>query len=126
MIKEEGELMINKWGIGMIAPILMLVCFSELIWWMSLDSTVAMVTFIIINALLFSIQTVACSVLHTPYIISLGGFCFITIVIVLSKKIVLFSTWINVYVFLLVIVYGFICLIEFKQKLKFSQNSSQK
>ena len=126
MIKEEGELMINKWGIGMIAPILMLVCFSELIWWMSLDSTVAMVTFIIINALLFSIQTVACSVLHTPYIISLGGFCFITIVIVLSKKIVLFSIWINVYVFLLVIVYAFICLIEFKQKLKLSQNSSQK
>lgn len=116
MIKEEGELMINKWGIGVITPILMLVCFSELIWWMSLESTVATATFIIINVLLFSIQTVACSVLQTPYIISLGGFCFVTLVMILTQKIVLFSTWINVYVFLLVIVYGFICWIDFKQK----------
>lgn len=116
MIKEEGELMINKWGIGMIAPILMLVCFSEFIWWMSLESTVATVTFIIIDVLLFLIQTMACSVLHTPYTIALGGFCLVTIGIMTFKKVALFSTWINVYGFLLVIVYGFICWIEFKHK----------
>ncbi len=111
--------MINKWGLGMIIPILMLIGFSKFIWWLNLGLPATTGTFIMICCLLFIIQLVACSVVHVSYFVSLGGLYITMLLIVAMNSEHLILMAVNLFLVISLGIYLLIVFLEYRNNKRF-------